>query len=113
MKVFRAIHDYIHDHFKRNTPDMDDVLDVPDIVDMYTYDDNSNNPLSFDFWERHIDNKISKSIYNTQNHAAKVPSAYASSYFMPNKTINLPADYKDIVEVYKKSSIQAEKKTDI
>ena len=112
MRVLRVIHDFINEHFKKNPPNMDDVLDIPDIVNMYTYDDYEfNNPLHINFWERKIENKIMReSVNTTQNVGADELSAYTNYYYIPHRIINLPKDYKNIIEVYKKYSNSTEKK---
>ena len=106
MKVLRVIHDYINEHFRRNPPVMDDVLDIPDIVDAYTYDEyESSNPLRIKFWGDQIKNSfLHKAIDTTQNVGAEVLSAYTNPYYIPHKIINLPNDYKNVVEAYKKYS---------
>ncbi len=116
MKVFRVIHDYINEHFKRNTPAIDDVMDVSDAVDMYTYNDyESSNPMRIDFWQNQIDQIENKMLRQTagaaQNIGAEVMSAYTNPYYIPHKIINIPKDYKNVVETYKKYSDVQEKKT--
>ena len=106
MKILRVMHDYINDHIKKNPPNADDVLDIPDIIDMYTYDDyESSNPLRIRFMKDKLENSFMKKAMNTtQNIGAEVISAYTNPYYIPHKIINLPNDYKNVVETYKKYS---------
>ncbi len=84
-----------------------DTKTIPQIIDAVTYDQyESDNPLRIKFSEKeNIHNeKLRQTVDFAQDVGAEIVSAYINPFYLTHKVINIPTNYQNVVDTYKKHS---------
>lgn len=85
-----------------------DSTPVPQVIDTVTYDlYESNNPFRWDYNDKKIKNNILRNTLNaTTTVGAEFYSVFTNPYYLTHKVVNIPTNYKNVVNLYQKYSVK-------
>lgn len=86
-----------------------DSTPVPQVIDTVTYDlYESNNPFKWNYNEQRIKNNVLRNTLNaTTTVGAEFYSAFTNPYYLTHKIVNIPTNYKNVVNLYEKYSTKS------